>query len=284
MNDTHLSSYYTDYCINHAFTHDRERALSAMFAPVQHRPGLSALLAFNVETARVAEVAKEEMVGLIRLQWWRDAVSDIYEGKAAQPQAIVEELRELIATYNLPQQAFDALLTAREQELNPTPFATDAQAEFYAQGTGGTLFSLWGQILGADDEVRQQCAEIGALWARLGVLRSVHFVAHQGRVRLSAERLARFDLSPHKLLQEGFGERFNDMAADSAREILEQIQQLRQNPYAKDKRWYSVYSLLIQAEDVANRIVKAGGDVAAPSVQGGRMARAFKMWWHKFSL
>ena len=54
---------------------DRDRFLAALFAPVQHRDALLALYAFNIEVARVREVAREALPGEIRLQWWREVLS-----------------------------------------------------------------------------------------------------------------------------------------------------------------------------------------------------------------
>jgi len=54
---------------------DKDRFLSALFAPAEHRGALHALYAFNVEAARVRELAREPLAGEVRLQWWREALS-----------------------------------------------------------------------------------------------------------------------------------------------------------------------------------------------------------------
>ena len=51
---------------------DKDRFLATLFAPAKYRRALFALYAFNVEIARVRELAREPMPGEIRLQWWRD--------------------------------------------------------------------------------------------------------------------------------------------------------------------------------------------------------------------
>ena len=51
---------------------DPDRYFSALFAPAALRPLLLALYAFNHETARIAETAREPMLGAIRLEWWRE--------------------------------------------------------------------------------------------------------------------------------------------------------------------------------------------------------------------
>jgi phytoene synthase len=56
---------------------DKDRFLTTLFAPAEHRNALIALYAFNVEIARVREVVREALAGEIRLQWW----SDIFGGE-----------------------------------------------------------------------------------------------------------------------------------------------------------------------------------------------------------
>ena len=45
---------------------DKERFLTTLFAPAEHRDALIALYAFNVEIARVREVVREALAGLVR--------------------------------------------------------------------------------------------------------------------------------------------------------------------------------------------------------------------------
>jgi 15-cis-phytoene synthase len=60
---------------------DKERYRAGLRAPVPKRQHLYALAAWAVEIARVSEAVRTPLVGEIRLQWWRDALSG--EGEAA---------------------------------------------------------------------------------------------------------------------------------------------------------------------------------------------------------
>ena len=62
------------YCGALLRRHDADRYLTALFAPGERREALFALYAFNLEIARMREAVSEPMMGLIRLQWWRDAL------------------------------------------------------------------------------------------------------------------------------------------------------------------------------------------------------------------
>ena len=79
---------------------DRDRYLATLFAPAEQRDALFALYAFNVEIARVRDLAREPMPGEIRLQWWREALSGEREGEAAA-HPVAAALRETLARYGL---------------------------------------------------------------------------------------------------------------------------------------------------------------------------------------
>jgi NADH dehydrogenase [ubiquinone] 1 alpha subcomplex assembly factor 6 len=171
--------------------YDRERYLTALFAPADRREDLLALYAFNLEVAKTREVVREPMLGQIRLQWWRDALDEIFTGKPPRRHETVEPLANAILRRNLPRDPFERLLLARERDLDEAPIATLAELEAYAEGTSGELMALALVVLGAADPVLQASARrIGRGYALTGLLRAVPFHARQHRCLLPLEVLA----------------------------------------------------------------------------------------------
>src|SRR5690606_2930409 len=109
------------------------------------------LLAWNLEIARIGEIASDEMLGLIRFQWWREALDEIYQGNPPRQHAVVLELAEAIRAHGLPQEVFTDILDAREADLDRAPFATQEELESYARRTGGAFLALWMRVLGVDE-------------------------------------------------------------------------------------------------------------------------------------
>src|ERR1700681_81621 len=104
------------YCAELVRTADRDRFLSTLFAPAEHRGAVHALYAFNVEVARVREVAREPLPGEIRLQWWSEVVRGERPGEAsANPGA--SALLTVIERHRLAAPAPHALLDARRFDL-----------------------------------------------------------------------------------------------------------------------------------------------------------------------
>src|SRR3546814_16622414 len=69
------------YCASQLRRYDPDRFLTALFAPPERRESLFAIYAFNLEIAKTREVISEPMLGQIRLQWWRDSITQIYLGQ-----------------------------------------------------------------------------------------------------------------------------------------------------------------------------------------------------------
>ncbi|MEO6379595.1 MAG: squalene/phytoene synthase family protein [Caulobacteraceae bacterium] len=58
---------------------DPDRWLASRFAPSEARAGLVALYAFDQELARVAGAVTQQLMGEIRLAWWRENLDSLFE-------------------------------------------------------------------------------------------------------------------------------------------------------------------------------------------------------------
>src|SRR5271154_230267 len=176
------------YCAELVRAADRDRFLAALFAPDELRRALQALYAFNIEVARVREAAREPMPGEIRLQWWRDVINGERAGEA-QANPVAAALLATIERHGLAAGRLTALIEARRFDLYDEPMATLADLEAYASGTSSALFSLAGQILGADAEAAAEPA--GIAHAITGLVRALPLHAARHQVYVPAELLAR---------------------------------------------------------------------------------------------
>ena len=98
-------------------TQDPDRYLLSMFYGPEVRAHLWSLYAFNHEIAKTREVVTDTNIGLIRLQWWRDALAEFYEKNEVKKHDVMTGLAAVIWRYNLPRDVFDHLIYAREFDL-----------------------------------------------------------------------------------------------------------------------------------------------------------------------
>ena len=132
---------------------DRDRYLATLYAAAANRDALFALYAFNVEIARVRDLAREPMPGEIRLQWWREVLSGERDGEAAA-HPVAAALRATLARHNLAPKPLIELIEARSFDLYDDPMASLAELEAYSRRTAGTILEFATRILASDVNAR----------------------------------------------------------------------------------------------------------------------------------
>lgn len=105
-----------ELCAEELRRFDRGRFLATLFAPREVRPGLWAVYAFAIEIRRARE-PREEIAREIRLQWWRDRVEAIYEGRP-QETPTARALADAINAYGLSRERLEAMIESESTELN----------------------------------------------------------------------------------------------------------------------------------------------------------------------
>jgi NADH dehydrogenase [ubiquinone] 1 alpha subcomplex assembly factor 6 len=165
--------------------HDRDRFLTALFAPEAQRRALLALYAFNYEVAKTREVVSEPTLGRIRLQWWRDSLDAIYAGAPARRHEVVGPLSDAIHRHALTRRHFDTLIDARERDLDDAPPASLEALEAYAEATSAPLVLLALEATGARGDAGESAGRaVGTAYALTGLLRAVPFHARARRCYL----------------------------------------------------------------------------------------------------
>lgn len=118
---------------------DADRFAAVMAVPVEFREYLWPLYAFNVEVARAPWVTEEAGIAEIRLQWWRDALSEIAAGKTPRRHPVVEPLAQAIWDMELDIADLDGLVDARRWDIYREPFADLGEQRRYLDATSGAL-------------------------------------------------------------------------------------------------------------------------------------------------
>lgn len=129
---------------------DPDRFMAVMAAPVAARPKLFPLYALNVEVARAPWVTQETMIAEMRLQWWRDALQEIAEGKAVRRHEVVTPLSQVLS----PDLAatLDEYVAVRRWDIYRDPFEDEAHFDAYINHSAGSLMVAAAQVLGEADE------------------------------------------------------------------------------------------------------------------------------------
>ncbi len=217
MNDAADIKASFDACLAEIRQHDHDRFLSLLLAPADKRPALLALYAFNLEIARIPETVSEPMMGMIRLQWWREVLEGLDAGETRGHHVAVA-LAEARRHVDMPLSALSALVDIRERDLDEEPFEDMAALEAYARATSGQLMVLAAMGLGgeaAGQTHRTAIEHAGIAFGLTGMLRALPAKAAQGHVMLPVDLMRRHDLDPHGILQG----RMSDALGAAMREV-----------------------------------------------------------------
>ncbi len=180
---------------------DRDRYLTALFAPADRRADVQALYAFNIELGRIRANVSETLIGRMKLQWWRDVVEGIYNGKGGpQGNPVTEALAHAISSRKLSRLHFDEMIATREREMESDEdgftFASVLDLEAYAEGTAVRLINLVIEVLDAStDDTKVAARHVGIGYALTGILRAVLFHAGENQLLLPKEMLAETGLT-----------------------------------------------------------------------------------------
>ncbi|KAJ5247860.1 hypothetical protein N7468_002843 [Penicillium chermesinum] len=137
------------YCVDLLSKYDRPSYTLSSFIPPHARSFYLALRALNVSLALIPETTSSHTIGLMRLQFWRDAVAKILAGSPPkEPVAIllasaISDLHERTEGHaRISRSWLTRLISAREQTLTNDPYSSIADLESYAENTYSTLMYL----------------------------------------------------------------------------------------------------------------------------------------------
>lgn len=217
------------FCEDAVRTEDSDRYLIAFFQPRRLRQASVALAAWNLELARARPRSGETAIGLMRLQWHRDALAEIRAG-APRRHPVIGELAAAHAAGLIDLALLERVVDARERDLDAQPAANLSELEAYARGTYGLLHrALWSKTPAAD-----AAEDAAAAFALIGLARAEP--ANQARGRPWAPKAFRGGLRP----------------------LVDRAAELARTPAPKGHR--GVRAPAVLAAGYAERAVQAGSD------------------------
>ena len=103
---------------------DPDRFLAAMAVSIAARRVLLPIYAFNIEVTRAPWVTQEPMIAEMRLQWWRDVLTEIQSGGGVRNHEVATPLAEVLPPHAA--QILDQLIEARRWDIGRDLWRVDA--------------------------------------------------------------------------------------------------------------------------------------------------------------
>jgi NADH dehydrogenase [ubiquinone] 1 alpha subcomplex assembly factor 6 len=252
------------YCAAQVREHDPDRYLATLFAPADAREELFVLYAFDHEIGRVRRLVSEPMAGLVRLQWWRDAL-DALAGSRPPAHPVVEALHARWTRFAPLRSRLAAAIDARDQELSAEPPADLAALEERLGSNCGeiTLGAL--DLLGvAEERTRAAGRRLGLALGLVRLLQTLPRDLRQNRIPLPDAVLARHGLARESLQQEQTGTALRPIVAELAARAREHLEAARRHRHAVPKRALAALLPAPLLDAYLRRLARAGFDPFAP--------------------
>ncbi|RLJ59861.1 phytoene synthase [Litoreibacter meonggei] len=135
---------------------DPDRFAAAQLGTEAAQKVLWPLYAMNVEVSRAPWVTQEPMIAEMRLQWWRDALEEIAEGKPVRGHEVTTALAASLGAAEAAQ--LDRLVQARRWDIYKEAFEDEVDLLTYLDDTAGGLMwaaacTLGGPVDAKDDVI-----------------------------------------------------------------------------------------------------------------------------------
>jgi phytoene synthase len=248
------------YCATQVREHDPDRFLATLFAPAEAREELFVLYAFDHEIGRVRRIVSEPMAGLVRLQWWRDALGAV-AGNEPPAHPVVEALHARWASFAPLQSRLQVAIDARDQELSTEPPADQAALEERLASSWGEITLAALDLLGvAEEPARAAGRHLGLALGLVRLLQTLPADLRQNRRPLPGAVLARHGLAPESLQHEEAATALRAVVADLAGRAREHLEAARRHRHAVPERALAALMPAPLLEAYLRRLARAGFD------------------------
>ncbi|OBZ71377.1 NADH dehydrogenase (ubiquinone) complex I, assembly factor 6 [Grifola frondosa] len=192
------------YCRDLVRKRDYESFLTSQFYPTELRDAFFALRAFYIELASVQDAVSNQSIGKMRMQFWRDAVKDISDGRPPKhPVALA--LYDASRRANLPAYHLKRIVDARDAELFTPAHLTVDSLTAHAESTSSTFVYLLLSLLSLSSSsmLSHAASHLGVAQSIQVLLRALPYHAAKGRMVIPAEITARHGVSHEDVFRKG---------------------------------------------------------------------------------
>ncbi|XP_068090981.1 NADH dehydrogenase (ubiquinone) complex I, assembly factor 6 isoform X2 [Hyperolius riggenbachi] len=169
------SSQTASYCLQLVRQRDHDGFLCTLLLPPESQHSVFALRAFNVELSQVKDSVSQKNLGLMRMQFWKDSLQDIYEDNPPHHPVAVE-LAKAIQKHKLTRRWLTRIIDDREKNLDDRAYRNIKELETYAENTQSSLLYLTLETLDVRDVHADHAAShIGKAQGIITCLRAVPF-------------------------------------------------------------------------------------------------------------
>ncbi|XP_048363936.1 NADH dehydrogenase (ubiquinone) complex I, assembly factor 6 [Sphaerodactylus townsendi] len=254
------------YCMELVRKRDYEGFLCSLLLPAESRSSVFALRAFNVELAQIKDAVTQKTIGLMRIEFWRKAVEDIYRDHAPQ-QPVAKELWKAIKRQHLTKKWLMNIINEREKNLDDRAYRNINELETYAENTQSSLLYLTLETLGVKDIHSDHAAShIGKAQGIVTCLRATPYHASKGKVFLPMDICMLHNVSQEDFIRHKQEQKVKDVIYDLASQAHVHLEHARSFRKNVPRKAFPAFLYTVALEDYLNKIQKVDFNIYHPSL------------------
>jgi phytoene synthase len=240
------------------------------------RQALTALQAFQLETAQIVSECHDPGVARTKLDWWRTEIGRLFAGEPQHP--VTRALHRGLSQFNLPEEYFREMLDGVAMDLDYDAYPGFTELTLYVHRRGSTPALLAAEILGYQNRraTPRFAHEAGALLLLFELLCDVRPHARLGRFYLPTDEMQRFGVDPGALLAAQTTDRVRQLFAFQAERI--HAYHRRALEHLPDGDRYAQCGLLIRLELALALLAEIAEDGYRLLEQRTRLTPLRKLW------
>ena len=186
-------------CLKQVQKHNHETYLTTLFTPAQIRPLITAINAFNIETALIRDSVKDTQIAQLRMKWWTHLITDSFN--KTPPNHPVALLLSDSLTPDISKSWFLRILAERSENLHDPQYSSINDIEKYAENTHSSLLYLYNEAFGFKDvKLDHVASHLGRSIGLSTLLRATPHNLISRRFYLPSQLMAKHNLSTQDLL------------------------------------------------------------------------------------
>lgn len=261
------SQHNQNYCLELVRSRDYEGFVCSLLFPEEARRSSLALRAFNVELAQVKDSVSQKTIGLMRMQFWKTAIEEIYHDEPPN-QPVSAELWRAVRKHYLTKRWLQRVVSEREKGLEERAYRNLQELESYSENTQSSLLYLLLETLGLKDVHADHAAShIGKAHGIVTCLRATPYHSGRRRVYLPMDICIKHGASQEEFIRGSRDSSVKDVVFDIASQAHAHLQHARSFKQNVSPAAAPAFLHTVVLEDYLQRLRRADFDVFHPSLQ-----------------
>ncbi|XP_075684148.1 NADH dehydrogenase (ubiquinone) complex I, assembly factor 6 isoform X1 [Rhinoderma darwinii] len=255
------------YCVELVRKRDYEGFLCTLLLPPESQTSVFALRAFNVELSQVKDSVSQKNLGLMRMQFWRETIDEIYnENPPHHPVAL--ELSKAVQKHKLTRRWLTRVIDEREKNLDDRAYRNLKELETYAENTQSSLLYLTLETLGIRDVHADHAAShIGKAQGVITCLRAAPFHSSRRQVFLPVDICILHGASQEDFIRGSQERNVKDVIFDIASQAHVHLEHARSFQNKVHKAAFPAFNVTVPLNGYLKRLRKSDFNIFHPSLQ-----------------